>query len=695
MQASLAITAVMAGFFLGAFACPSLAEDEIAPQGVVIGADRKPIAGVQASLHRWDGKMSPALETVQSDASGRFRFSTRAADAYYNVILRKPGLATLSLLASAEVPLKATMRPEVESWIEVRNEEGQPLSGAQVANLTINTAENGETYTWRGMEELLGWKFGTSDSAGRLELPPLPEGANVEMRITHPEWAQARCTSLRSASGQIGTAVLSEGVKTRFELAADPRTPVDLEGLELQMMLWSERSGSAATMMRYPLTVHDQHVEFTAHPVTYRIVKLEADGLMITPNFGDDLNAKLFELKKGTLPVHRFLVRRTTNVDGRVMQADGTPHQGVRVYAQVENMTPERTRPSDEWAYTGFTETKEDGRFTMQLPPGKARVHADINGAVVDRNYSEIDVSLSGPNVVADFQTKKLEPIRGRVVDGDGKPAVGAIVRPRHWSLTGIQPVVADSDGSFELEIGRLPQNPETKERQYSIDVAAFIADQPQSGRTRVDLKKTDGASDVVIKLRREGPDQLLDGEDTRRIWLVRSQLAANVEQFPAGRPGQTPPELDSTAWFNTDARSLKELRGRYVLLDFWFIGCGPCHYDFPSVKLVHERFEKLGVTVIGVHNNSASPEAVREHCEHLAIKFPIVVDQPDGRIWDAYEKLGVRGAPSYLLIGPDGTIVENDQSPGKDSVSLRSYKLEVVRQHVLGLKRGGNGAEK
>jgi peroxiredoxin len=698
MKASLAMAGATVAVFLSALACTARlsAEDQITPQGVVIGADQKPLAGVQVSLHRWDGKMSPALETTETDASGRFQFPTRATDAYFYVVLRKSGLATLSFTASAESPVKATMRPAVESWIEVRDENGRPLSGAQVANLEILSAENGQTYAWRGMERLLGWKFGPSDSTGRLDLPPLPEGVNVEIRITHPDWAQAKVTKLEAVAGQIGTAVLPAGVKTRFELAADPRTPVDLEGLDLEMMVWAESSSSAVSLMRLPMTVHDQYIEFTAHPAAYQMVELKADGFVITPRIGNTFESKPFELKKGTSPVHRFLVRRTTSVEGRVLQADGTPHKDVGVYAQIENITPEGAAPDGEWAHTGFTETNAEGRFTMQLPPGKARVSADARGYVIDREYSELDVSVSGPNLVADFHTKRLDPIRGRVVDGEGRPAAGAIVRARHWDLRGAQPIVSDSDGRFELAMSRLPQDPETRQQVFSIDIAAFVTDRLLSGRVMVDLQKSDRDSDVVITLRPEDPDhQLLEGEDTRQSRRLRSNWPSSREKFPAGRAGQTPPELDAVAWFNTDARSLKDLRGRYVLLDFWFIGCGPCHYDFPSVKLVHERFEKLGVTVIGVHNNSASPEAVREHCDHLGIKFPIVVDQPDGRIWDAYEKLGVRGAPSYLLLGPDGTIVENDHAGGMEDLSLRGYKLELVRQHVLGLKSGGAGAEK
>ncbi|HTI50256.1 MAG TPA: hypothetical protein VL475_04870, partial [Planctomycetaceae bacterium] len=62
---------------------------------------------------------------------------------------------------------------------------------------------------------------------------------------------------------------------------------------------------------------------------------------------------------------------------------------------------------------------------------------------------------------------------------------------------------------------------------------------------------------------------------------------------------------------------------------------------------------------------------------------FPIVVDHTDGRILDAYRQLGVSGFPSYILIGPDGKIVENDRAT--DGPTLRSFKLEVIRKYVLG----------
>jgi len=62
---------------------------------------------------------------------------------------------------------------------------------------------------------------------------------------------------------------------------------------------------------------------------------------------------------------------------------------------------------------------------------------------------------------------------------------------------------------------------------------------------------------------------------------------------------------------------------------------------------------------------------------------FPIAIDTADGRTLTAYKRCGVIGFPSYLLLGPDGTILHCDSSlPGP---SLRSFKLEIIRAHLMG----------
>ncbi len=69
----------------------------------------------------------------------------------------------------------------------------------------------------------------------------------------------------------------------------------------------------------------------------------------------------------------------------------------------------------------------------------------------------------------------------------------------------------------------------------------------------------------------------------------VENERREAVIQYKDSVVGNPVPELASGTWLNTQARSLAELRGQFVMLDFWFIGCGPCERDIPNIKLAQE----------------------------------------------------------------------------------------------------------
>ena len=666
-----------------AFTAAVLADDPptaFTPHGTILDRDQNPIQDARISLHCWKGGMSPAIQMTTTDADGHFEFPKRPDDApYYFVIQKVPYAAIWQKCVSTERGAKVILRPAVDTWIQVRNAAGAPLKGARITNLSIRTQENTLTYVSRGMEHLLGWEFTASDDAGRLNLPPLPEDAFIDVRIDHPLWAQEKLSNLSVANGRLESVSLPEGVLTTFEFVADARTPMTVEGLICETMLFSESSQSAETLNRIPMTITGSQIKFCAHPVTYEIARLRATAIAITPEF-----ARLTLAQEAETTV-RFLVRKTVNVSGRVVRRDGTPHKGVRVLGQIENLSPDGPVPgANEWIYFGNTETDVDGKYTISLPPGHNIVSTDADGFVMDRDETKLEVQMEGPNEIPDFISDVLEPVHGQVVDESDQPVSGAVVRLPHL-LPWTQPVLSDAEGRFEIPLPVIPIDRETQLRRNELDVVAFVADQPLMGVAGIDLRHTDSLDKIRVVLRPDpSGDSLLNaiGVDLSTAGKAKASSDQQARKHPTGNLGQPAPELDGVAWFNTEARSLNEFRGRYVLLDFWFTNCGPCHADFPTVKLVHELFEKHGVTVIGVHDNSSTPEAVREHCQQLGLTFPMVVDYADGRIVNAYRQLGLQGFPSYFLIGPDGKILENDNDA--DGPSLRSFKLEVIRKYVL-----------
>ncbi|WP_404385554.1 thioredoxin-like domain-containing protein [Caenispirillum salinarum] len=121
-----------------------------------------------------------------------------------------------------------------------------------------------------------------------------------------------------------------------------------------------------------------------------------------------------------------------------------------------------------------------------------------------------------------------------------------------------------------------------------------------------------------------------------------------------------TAPEIDrkGLAWFNTpDPLSLKSLRGRIVILDFWTYCCINCVQVLPTLRQIEEAFPHQ-VAVIGVHSPKFAaercPEAVEHAVRRYGIRHPVVHD-PYMTLWDEY---AVRAWPTLVLICPNGKVI-------------------------------------
>src|SRR5687768_15223512 len=68
--------------------------------------------------------------------------------------------------------------------------------------------------------------------------------------------------------------------------------------------------------------------------------------------------------------------------------------------------------------------------------------------------------------------------------------------------------------------------------------------------------------------------------------------------------------------WVNTDQPlSLRQLRGKVVILDFWTYGCINCLHILPDLKHLETTFAP-DLVVIGIHSAKYDQESVRTHIQ-------------------------------------------------------------------------------
>ncbi len=120
-----------------------------------------------------------------------------------------------------------------------------------------------------------------------------------------------------------------------------------------------------------------------------------------------------------------------------------------------------------------------------------------------------------------------------------------------------------------------------------------------------------------------------------------------------------------SMEWLNTEkAVSLRDLRGKIVLLDFWTYCCINCMHIIPDLKKLEAKYANQ-LVVIGVHSakflNEKGAEQIRQAILRYEIEHPVVNDK-DFEVWQSYT---ARAWPTLILINPKGKVVGSHSGEG------------------------------
>jgi thiol-disulfide isomerase/thioredoxin len=116
------------------------------------------------------------------------------------------------------------------------------------------------------------------------------------------------------------------------------------------------------------------------------------------------------------------------------------------------------------------------------------------------------------------------------------------------------------------------------------------------------------------------------------------TEAASDVEE--TGPRRVIPEKLPDISMADRDGvtRSLKDWKGRPVIVNFWATWCGPCREEIPLLKALRNQRKSEQLEVIGIAIDAR--DAVLKYARDIGMDYPILIGEQDG--YRAAEAFGV-----------------------------------------------------
>lgn len=119
--------------------------------------------------------------------------------------------------------------------------------------------------------------------------------------------------------------------------------------------------------------------------------------------------------------------------------------------------------------------------------------------------------------------------------------------------------------------------------------------------------------------------------------------------------PNDTPAPDWTLASLNGGDLRLTDLKGKLVLIDFFFKACPPCKHAMPGLQQLYERYSSRGLEIVGIDPvDIENPEKLTMFLQKMGVGYTVLLD----KLRTTTDQYKVIGFPTQYLIDRSGKIL-------------------------------------
>ena len=169
------------------------------------------------------------------------------------------------------------------------------------------------------------------------------------------------------------------------------------------------------------------------------------------------------------------------------------------------------------------------------------------------------------------------------------------------------------------------------------------------------------------------------------------SDPAAQIKAVRKQREGVGKPfDLEFTDAIKGETVSIKGLKGKVVVIDFWATWCGPCVAEMPTMKKLYAEYKPKGVEFIGVSldqpKDAGGLDKLKKFVAEKEIGWP---QYYQGNFWQSeFSKgWGINSIPCVFIVDADGNLYSTE---ARGDENLRKLIPELLAKRDKTSAGGG-----